>query len=416
MLTVPQDSKRWVKFSLINLAIVALLGTIMRYKIGFALPFFEQKYLQEAHSHFAFTGWITHTLLFLVVDVFRSDLGTIHESRYRKLIIANLVMAYGMLFSFIVQGYGPVSISFSTLSLIISYVFTWFALKDAARLETGHPGKNWIKGALWFGIFSTLGTMVLSWMMATRHYDQTTYLGSIYFYLHFQYNGWFIFGCFGLFMSAIRQFPLIKKEITYPFILFTAAAIPAYFLSTLWANIPSWLYVFVVIAALLQAAGWFYFVRMINRHSNQLKATFNKTIRLLFLGVALAFTLKIFLQLGSTIPHVSQLAYGFRPIVIAYLHLVLLLIISVFLLTFMFGKGLISSNRSSKIALIGFTVSAILNEVALAIQGIFSFSYTVVPYMNEALFLIACMLLSSAALLAFSQVNTAGADRNHSIS
>ena len=308
-----------------------------------------------------------------------------------------------MLFSFIVQGYGPVSIFFSTLSLIISYVFSWFALKDAAKLENGHPGKNWIKGALWFGVFSTVGTMVLSWMMATKLYDQTTYLGSIYFYLHFQYNGWFIFGCFGLFMSAIRYFPLSKKEVAYPFMLFAMAAVPAYFLSTLWANIPWWLYVFVVVAALLQAAGWFLFVRMIKRHLNQLKTTFNKTVLLLFLGVALAFTLKILLQLGSTIPHVSQLAYGFRPIVIAYLHLVLLLIISVFLLTFMFGKGMIASNRYSKFALVAFAVSAILNEVALAIQGVFSFSYTVVPYINEALFLIACMLLLSTALLAFSQ-------------
>jgi hypothetical protein len=407
---VVPESQRWVKFSLINLTIVALLGTIMRYKIGFSLPLFEQKFLQEAHSHFAFTGWITHTLFFLVVNVFRSGIGAINESRYRRLIVLNLLIAYGMLFSFLVQGYGPVSIFFSTLSLIISYVFSWFALKDAARLESGHPGKNWIKGALWLGIISTLGTMVLSWMMATRHYDQTTYLGSIYFYLHFQYNGWFIFGCFGLFMSAIRNFPLSKKEIAYPFLLFTIAAVPAYFLSTLWANIPWWLYVFVVMAALLQAAGWFYFVRMIKRHLNQLKTTFNKTVRLLFLGVALAFTLKIFLQLGSTIPHISKLAYGFRPIVIAYLHLVLLLIVSVFLLSFMFGNGLITSSRTSKIALVTFTVSAILNEVVLAVQGIFSFSYTVVPYINESLFIISCMLLLSAALLAFSQTKTDNPD------
>src|SRR6187402_658570 len=120
-----KTSRRWARFSLINLAIVALLGTVMRYKIGFALPFFEQKYLQEAHSHFAFTGWITHTLFFLVVNVFRSGLGAINESRYHKLIIFNLLIAYGMLISFMVQGYGPVSIFFSTLSLIISYVFSW---------------------------------------------------------------------------------------------------------------------------------------------------------------------------------------------------------------------------------------------------------------------------------------------------
>ena len=46
----------WVRIAVINLAIVAVLGTVMRYKIGFALPFLDQKFLQESHSHFAFTG------------------------------------------------------------------------------------------------------------------------------------------------------------------------------------------------------------------------------------------------------------------------------------------------------------------------------------------------------------------------
>ena len=37
------NSKFWLKFSLINLLIVALLGLLMRYKIGFEFPYFNQK-------------------------------------------------------------------------------------------------------------------------------------------------------------------------------------------------------------------------------------------------------------------------------------------------------------------------------------------------------------------------------------
>ena len=107
----------WIRIAVINLAIVAVLGAVMRYKIGFALPFLDQKFLQEAHSHFAFTGWITHTLYFLLVNVFRSSLPSIHEKGYRLLILGNLLTAYGMLVSFAIQGYGPVSIVFA-LSLI----------------------------------------------------------------------------------------------------------------------------------------------------------------------------------------------------------------------------------------------------------------------------------------------------------
>ena len=64
---MPFTSKFWLQFSLANLFIVALLGLLMRYKIGFAFPFLDQKHLQHAHSHFAFAGWISHTLIVLMI-------------------------------------------------------------------------------------------------------------------------------------------------------------------------------------------------------------------------------------------------------------------------------------------------------------------------------------------------------------
>ncbi len=400
---MPDKTNSWVRIALFNLLLVAILGAIMRYKIGFALPWLDQKYLQEAHSHFAFAGWITHTLYFLLVRVFRSGLPRINEVAYRRLIMVNLFSAYGMLLSFPFQGYGPVSLAFSTLSVLTGYAFSWYALKDAGRLAADHPGKNWIIVAIWFGLLSTIGTMVLSWMMASHQYDQDIYLGSIYFYLHFQYNGWFLFACIGIFMDRIRAFNPDRKAIRLSFLLFSTAAIPAYFLSTLWANLPAWLYVVVVAAATAQVIGWYILVTVIRKNIPHLKTAFNRMVLYLFLIVALALTLKLTLQLGSTIPGISKLAFGFRPIVIAYLHLVLLLIISVFLLAFIYGTGLIRTNKMAKYALIAFTTGAILNESVLAVQGIFSFSYTVVPMANETLFGIAVLLVSAAALLSFSQ-------------
>ncbi len=398
------EKNTWVRIAVINLTMVAVLGAVMRYKIGFALPFLDQKFLQESHSHFAFTGWITHTLYFLLVNVFRSSLPSINEKSYRLLILFNLSTAYGMLISFAIQGYGLVSIVFASLSIISGYLFAYRALKDVGRLPDLHPGKNWIKAALWFSVLSTLGTMVLSWMMATRQYDQETYLGSVYFYLHFQYNGWFLFACFGIFLDHIRHFNLKTRLVRYSFLFFGIAAIPAYFLSTLWANIPGWLYGIVVIAAFLQIAGWYFFIKLIRENLTQLRASFSRLVLLLFLVIALALTLKLLLQLGSTVPAISKLAYSFRPIVIAYLHLVLLLIISVFLLTFMYGTGLLRQNKPTRITLLVFVIGVILNETVLAVQGIWSFSYTVIPYANEALFGIALLMLTSVLLLAAFQL------------
>jgi len=404
------SSKVWVRIALINLIIVALLGTVMRYKIGFEFPYLDQKYLQEAHSHFAFTGWITHTLFFLFVLLFRNNIGVINEKIYNRLIAANLISAYGMLISFIMQGYGSVSISFSTLSIIVAYVFSYFALKDIRRLSPGHPAKYWLRAAIWFGIFSTVGTMVLSYMMATKQYDQTTYLGSIYFYLHFQYNGWFLFACIGLFMEKIRHFHLNPKHVSYSFWMFFLSGVPTYFLSILWAKLPVWLYPLVVLAALFQAAGWYFLLRIVASNLENFRTKFAKMANLLFLVVAGAVTVKILLQLGSTIPAVSKLAFGFRPIVIAYLHLVLLLIVSVFLLTFLYTIGLINQNKNSNKAIVIFTVGAIANEVILAVQGIASFSYTVIPFANEMLFVAAFILLFGVVYLLSSSSGSAKLD------
>jgi len=388
---------------MINLCVVAMLGTLMRYKIGFAFPHFEQKYLQEAHSHFAFAGWITQSIYLLILRLFRNNLPSINERIYHWLQMANLVTAYGMLISFTIQGYGPVSIAFATASIVVGYIFSYIAFLDATRLEQSHPAKNWIKAAILFGILSTAGTIVLSRMMITREFDQATYLGSIYFFLHFQYNGWFMMACFAIWLDSIKTALLKTDHTRFAFWAFFLSGIPAYFLSTLWAHIPGWLYVFVVLSAVFQVIAWWYFVRTMNANKTFISALYPKLVSWLLILVSLSLTLKLFLQLASTIPYVSKLAFSFRPIVIAYLHLVLLLIISVFLLSFLYGTGLLKQTRATRVALIVFVTGVILNEVVLATQGIAAFSYTIIPGVNQVLFGIALILLSGTGLLVASQ-------------
>mgnify|MGYP000945526006 CR=1 FL=1 len=127
------NAKFWLKFSLVNLLIVALIGLLMRYKIGFYFPFLDQKHLQHSHSHFAFSGWISHTLMVLMV-AFLGKKGLRKKELengfgvYNKILIANLICAYGMLVFFIIQGYGAFSILFSTGSIIVSCFFGYYFL------------------------------------------------------------------------------------------------------------------------------------------------------------------------------------------------------------------------------------------------------------------------------------------------
>lgn len=398
------NSKLWLKTSIINLLLVAILGLLMRYKIGFEFPFLDQKHLQHSHSHFAFSGWISHTLMVLMIGFLEYKIKKTEVQfikKYNLLLITNLICSYGMLISFIIQGYGAISILFSTSSIVIACVFTFFYFKDLKLISHEDLSKNWFKASLFFNVISSLGTFALAYMMVSKNIQQNEYLSSIYFYLHFQYNGWFFFACMGLLISFLQLKKAENLFFNKTFWLFFVSCIPAYFLSTLWLKLPTWIYVLTLLSALVQTITWFKFLYVIIKLKNNFLEKYPLVLRYILFFVGVALSLKFILQLGSTIPALSQLAFGFRPIVIAYLHLVLLAIISLFLLFYIYVNQLITFNKKVKNGIIIFTIGVLLNEIILAIQGIASFSYTLIPFVNEMLFGAAIILVSGIGIIVF---------------
>ena len=390
----------------------------MRYKIGFEFPYLDQKHLQHSHSHFAFSGWITHTLMVLMIvflekkkvllqaqdDNREKNIENRFFIKYSSILSANLICAYGMLVFFIIQGYGLFSIIFSTSSIIVSCVFAYYFVKDLKLISDDDLSKNWFKTALFFNVISSFGTFALAYMMISKNIHQNEYLASIYYYLHFQYNGWFFFACMGLLFSFLQLKPSENSFFKRTFWLFFLSCIPAYFLSTLWWDLPIWIYLITVVAAFIQVYAWFRFLIIIIKTKREFLYNFPFFLRYILLFVAFALSIKFLLQLGSTIPVLSTLAFGFRPIVIAYLHLVLLAIISLFLLFYVYANHLIHFNRQIKIGVIIFSIGVLLNEIILAIQGVASFSYTPIPYVNEMLFGAAIVLVIGIGITAFYSI------------
>lgn len=393
--------KFWLKFSLINLSIVALLGVLMRYKIGFEFPYFDQKHIQHSHSHFAFAGWITHTLFVLMIYFLQTKIIDFTGNQYKKVLISNLICSYGMLISFIIQGYAFFSITFSTSSIFVSYYFSYLFFKDLKLLKTDSITKNWFKVALFFNVLSSAGTFYLAFMMATKNVIQDLYLSSIYFYLHFQYNGWFFFGCMGLFYGFLN---LQKSEHPFyntSFKLFAATCIPSYLLSILWFKLPVWLYLVAIVSGIIQVYSWFKLVSiLIKTRENSLK-TLETSLKYVFLFAGLALSIKLVLQLAVTIPSIGEWAYGFRPIVIAYLHLVLLAIFSLFLLFYIYSHHLFIATPKVQLALLLFSIGVLFNEILLASQGLAAIGYIQIPYINVMLFATAVVLLIGISSLSY---------------
>lgn len=388
------DLKFWIKFSFINLTIVAFLGTLMRYKIGFEFPYFNQKNILHSHSNFAFSGWVSHTIIVMMIYYIQTKNKDFKSTSYNKLIIANLIGAYGMLISFFIQGYGLFSIFFSVFSIVV-FIFLGFRFfKDFKQIDSDNLALNWFKAAIIFNILSSLGTFFFAYMMISRNIVQNFYLASVYYYLHFQYNGWFFFACMGLLFGYFNLKKSAYPQLKSIYLLFVCSCIPAYFLSTLWLDLPMWLYLLTLLAAILQVYAWFKFVFFVKKHKYDSIKKNSLLFKNIILFVALATSLKFLLQLGSTIPALSQLAFGFRPIVIAYLHLILLAIISLYLLYHIMVNHLVASTKKIQLGLTLFMIGVIANEVILAIQGVAAFSYTLIPKVNELLLLAALLLFT----------------------
>jgi hypothetical protein len=391
----------WIKISLLNLSIVALLGVLMRYKIGFEFPFFDQKNIQHAHSHFAFAGWISQIIMAYMINVLQQKITAPRLKTYQNLLIANCIFAFGMLIAFSTQGYAFFSILCSVCSILISFAFSGLYIVDLNKTKQ-IVAKRWFILALIFNILSSLGTFALVYMMATKKIPQHAYLASVYFYLHFQYNGWFFFACIGLLFNymAIRfENSSVPQSVYW---LFALSCIPAYGLSILWLNIPTSVYIGIAFAAIAQFIGWLillaYAWRAYNKHQTEL----HWLIKLLFIAFALSLTIKLSLQLGTLVPSISKLAFGFRPVVIAYLHLVFLAVTSVFLFLYGFAQDLILKTKWSIVGMLVFLIGIFANELLLGIQGIASFSYIMVPNINIMLFAVAVWMFIGIGTLTAS--------------
>ncbi len=203
----------------------------------------------------------------------------------------------------------------------------------------------------------------------------------------------------GLVINTLCRFITASPSFKNIFRLFFFACLPAYFLSVLWMPIPLWMYVLVIIAAMAQLSGMIVLVRLIKRHFPLIRNTISKPAGYLLGLSAIALSVKLLLQLGSVIPSLSQLAFGFHPIVIGNLHLVLLGVITLFILGYTVTYNIIITNIVSVTGIIIFTTGIILNEVVLMAQGVAGIVYESIPYANEILLGIAVIMFLGLLLL-----------------
>lgn len=397
-----QQIRLWAYCCVVNLSLAAVLGLLLRYKIAWPLPALNYKYLLNAHSHFAFNGWVTTVLFTAFVYILSGSGGTVRKT-YRYLFWLNQLSSYGMLVSFTCQGYGPVSIFFSSFAVLFSYWFAGTYWLDLSNADLPSYVKRCMQAALVFLVLSSIGPYLLAYSMSHQIANMQFYYNAIYLYLHFQYNGWFTFGVFALFLfTASRAGAVIpRKGIRWFVWMMVAACVPAYTLSLLWTDPPGWVRVTAGVAGLVQCVALAVLTVILWRNRPKSGLWLSRPVHFLWISSYLAFALKIALQGLSAIPILGQLAFGNRPVIIAYLHLVMLCFVSFFILGFLIREGI--SGLRGPLARIGLWMwvgGVIGNELLLLTQSVLALSGHV--WENSPFYLFGAAMAMSIGSMAYS--------------
>lgn len=352
--------KRHVNIALAYFLLVGLLGLFLR--LFFVTPLSANfRYIVHAHSHIALLGWVYLGLTTLIYRMyFRS---TAKAKTYRIIFIFTNVTLLGMLFTFPFQGYALFSITFSTLFLFASYFFAGFVFKNIPVHYKDTFSYRCIKVALWYLVISSIGPWAIGAVMATLGSTSIWYKLSIYFYLHFQYNAWFILALLGVFFYVLEKKQLVfpEKDLNIFFNLLNSGLILTLFLSALWVDPPLIVYVLGGIGALLQLWAFVKFFLIIKKKWKAIELSLSPFLRSLLSLVAVFLAVKIILQLLTAVPFFAELSYQFTDFVIGYLHWVFLGVVSIALFAFLHHfKLLLLPKPVLWIYLIGFVLSEAL--------------------------------------------------------
>ncbi len=399
--------KKWYAVGLFNLVVLATLGLALRYKINFPLPFIQQENLLHAHSHFAFNGWVSFLLQLLILEEFTPGFDK-DQKFWNTFFIISTLVNYAMIVSFTLVGYAGISIVFSTLALWLSYVFAYKIYKALHAGENKTISTRFIKAGLFFLILSSLGPYALAIIMAVKSSHQYWYHNALYFFLHFQYNGWFTFAVLGFLVKKLEKSTAYNyNHAKIFFLLLSITCIPSYLFTSLWYHRPYSITIIIIITAILQTAALYFLWKLLHKNTRNVYTHLPAICRWLYSLSISAFILKIILQFFVVQPQLGQLAFAFRPIIIGYLHLIFLGFVSMYLLAFIADKKIISLNLKLTFAgLIIFAAGIIINEILLAIQGVASIYYLFLPMLNLLLFANTLVLVAGAILLFKSALKT----------
>lgn len=390
--------KKLVIVCLLNFLVAALMGLMLRFSFIDSIGI-NYRYLTHAHSHVAMLGWVYLMLYVFMIHYFIPEKRAI----YNQLFWLTEFAVIGMMLSFPFQGYGAISISFSTLHILCSYYFAYLIWKH-------HKTKSKVnalilKASLLFMLLSTLGVWCLGPAVGMLGKASSFYQIAIQHFLHFQFNGWFLFAVIAVFFHLlnIEDSPLFRRF----FMLLVASTLLTLAMPIQWFAPNSALIIINAVGALLQGIAIVYFFKLITSHIKGFNRSSSKLLKYCLGFALLCLVIKSILQLVSILPEFAESLYLHRNFVIGFIHLLMLGVITGFLFAFIMKNDLVTFNKTLSIGMYSFLLGFVLTEIILLIQGLkFFFGNGILPNYYVLLFISSIFLPLGIALLLLNTIKT----------
>lgn len=368
-----KSSKLAFKLGIGSLLIAGIIGLMLRWHFLNPIPGFLHKNWLHAHSHITFLGWIFLALIALINYLFRNEENFPHR-KFITLIWLTVVANFGMLISFPIQGYGPVSIFFSAFHMVLG-IYAFLLYNKVFKRQKSF-GIQLLRSAFIFMIVSGLGPVALGPIITLGYRDTFWYEFAVYFYLHFQYNGWFSLAIFGIVFLSLGT---INVSRIWLYII-NISIVLTYLLSTLGIRPPMWVYYLGGFGALLQILPFIYLLILILKNHKLILPASRPFTNVLLLISLMAFETKLYLQFFSSIPSIADWALHSKNTVIAYLHFVLLGFVSAFLIAWWNKLVFNADNRSFRLGTYLYIAGLAAIEFTLLFYVIGIFGSYILPY------------------------------------
>ena len=389
---------KWGRISLYFLILAMTLGVVLRLHAFFPMFRINYRFLVHGHSHVVLLGWVFNALCALTIQLFVKNSGKTTSTIFWLFQLSVI----GMLITFPIQGYAFYSILFSTLHILLSYVFiVYYFIKT--------KGKNgwairFVRLAMVYFCLSTIGPFSLGPIMVNGLYNTPLYDLAIYFYLHFLYNGFFILMIIGLLLRTleINNIYFDEQHSKKVFWYLGIAIIPTFAMSALGFYPSLFNYALSIIGGLMQLLATWYLFKLI--FSKSVKKYLN-SFRAPLIIAYITFVIKMILQLLSSIPALKSIVFESHHLIIAYLHLVFIGVITysligLFQMNGQLNRWTIGTNSGHKLLLMGFVIS----EILLIYPGLSQLiGFPGLPMYFEALFLFSACILAGVVMMVFDQ-------------